>query len=265
MSISLYPARLTELLFTLVAVIATYYYLVQAMRGKILPLRLLPAVAAISDGVDKAVEEGKPVFVSPGNLAYLSGVYAPMTVAGMNLARYTARLCVRKGARIVLPVPTNPETFPLIDGIFREVCVSEGKPEAYHREDVRYYGSGELVFALGIGRDIWIEGCSLMIAVGANSTAEKYTMGIAYLNGALIIGGTQRWYHNATNAVEADYPLFSEDCYAAGSYATGDNVIASTWYGNDVFKLAIMIAIIVTVVLTIAGYPAVTAGGWFFQ
>ena len=263
MSIALKSGTIAQLFFFAIAAFVTYYYLSRALRGVKLPLRELTAVAAVSDGVDKAVEEGKPIFTSPGNMSYLSGLYAPMTVAGMNMLRYTARLAVRKGARIVMPVPTNPESFPLIDGIFREVCVSEGKPEAYHRTDVRYYGAEEYTYSSGAGSDILREGCSMCVLIGANSTCEGFLMGLTYLQGGLVIAGTARWAHNSTNLSMADYPLFSEDIYAAGAYVSGDNMVSSTLWGGDLFKLILIGSMFVVLGLTLLGLPVVTR--WLLQ
>lgn len=228
MSIAVYPGKISALVFLIVAMAMVLYYLWSALQGKPQPLRSLPAVDAISDGVDRAVEEGKPVYVGAGDLAYLSGMYAPMTINGMNILRYTARLCVQKGARIMLPSPYNPEAMPLIDGIYREVCVSEGKPEAYGRENVRYYGNREMSWYVGVISDILGTGCSLLVLVGALSSAGIYAAGAALDDGAMVIAGTPRYAHQASWAAMADYPLFCEDIYGAGALCSGDPVVASS-------------------------------------
>jgi hypothetical protein len=259
--------RITELTFLLFCVVATAFYQIRAMRGKNEPMRRMEQIEAISGGVDKAVEEGKPVFVGPGNMAYLSGLYATMTISGLDILRYTARLCVRKGARVIFPVPCTPETLPLIDGIFREVCVSEGKPEAYRREDVHYYGSSESSYAIGVGDDIASNGCSLGVFTGANSSAEMYACGTTRQQGGMVIFGTPRYSHQSTAFAMADYPLFCEDLYGAGAYASGDPIVAASMAGEDIIKLAfVVIGTIVFTVLVAVGMPLVTkTTGWLLQ
>jgi len=258
--------KLTELIFLVLAAVVVVFFQLRVMRGKSEPLRKMEQVEAISEGVDKAVEEGKPVYVSPGNMAYFSGLYAPMTINGMNVLRYTARLCVRKGARVIFPVPYNPECLPLIDGIFREVCVSEGKPEAYKRDDVHYYGGTEASFCIGVGADIARNGASLAIFVGANSSSEMVGAGAARQRGAIVIHGTPRYAHQSTAFVMADFPLFCEDVYGAGAICSGDPVVGASLVGGDLVKLlVIVIGTIAFAVLTLAGQPVASKGGWLFQ
>jgi hypothetical protein len=258
--------KIAELVFLAGAISIVVFFQLRAMRGKPEPLRKMDQVEAISEGVDKAVEEGKPVYVSPGNMAYFSGLYAPMTINGMNILRYTARLCVRKGARVIFPVPYNPEALPLIDGIFREVCVSEGKPEAYRREDVHYYGGTEAAFCVGVGADIARNGASLAIFVGACSSSEMVGAGAARQRGALVIHGTPRYAHQSTAFVMADFPLFCEDVYGAGAICSGDPIVAASLVGGDLVKLLFFVAgTIVFALLTLAGLPVASKGGWLFK
>jgi hypothetical protein len=265
MSIVLRSGKVAELTFLFMAMALVLYYLWSALKGKPQPLRRLPAVDAISDGIDRAVEEGKPVYVGAGDLAYLSGMYAPMTINGMNILRYTARMCVQKGAKIIIPSPYNPEALPLIDGIYREVCVSEGKPEAYNRENVRYYGNREMSWYMGAIQDVLSTGCSLLVLVGALSSAGIYMAGAALDDGALVIAGTPRYAHQASWAAMADYPLFCEDIYGAGALCSGDPVVASSQVGGDLVKLIMIGVAIVFAILAVAGLPVATKGGWLFQ
>jgi len=144
--VSLVSGKAAEFFFFIIIAVAAIYYLWQAIKGKAVEIRELPQFDAISDGIDKAVEEGHPVYITIGGYAYLSGLYATMAISGLNVLRYTTRLAVRRGATMHIPVPRQPEAFALMDGIYREVCVSEGKPESYDRDNVQFYGSNEAYY-----------------------------------------------------------------------------------------------------------------------
>lgn len=249
--------KVVDLLVLLITAIPTLYYLQKATLGKTMELRWLPQIDAISEGVDKAVEEGKPVICSAGNLAYLSGQYAPMTIAGMNIFRYTTTLCVRRGARIIGLVPQYPEIIPLMDGIFREVCASEGKPEAYRREDIVYSGNTESAYALGSLGVLGSEGCSLWIAVGANQSCVSGPTGMARIAGAITLTGTARWGMNGTFAMFSDYFLSMDDVYSAGALCSGDDVVKSSLIGGDVSKWIIALTIIIGALSLLVGFPFV--------
>lgn len=264
---SIATGRYTEFLIMVVTAIATYYFLWMAVRGKPQELREMPQIDAISDAVDRGVETGRPVYCSPGDMAYLSGMYAPMTIAGMNVIRYTARLAVRKGARIILPVPCNPEAMPLIDGIFREVCVAEGKPEAYKRDDVIYYGVDQSHHSMGLTATIAREGCAAAVFCGATrGGGTNSPAGWAREFGGIVIGGTARYLHQGSWAMLADYPAFMDDTNAMGAVASGDDVVKASLVGGDIVKLVIVAFVIVAIILAAAGLPVVTPKtGWIFQ
>lgn len=249
--------RIVELIFFIISGAIVWYLLYRAHQGEEFDMRMMAQVQAISDGIDKAVEENRPVFAAAGNLAYLSGLYAPMTINGMNIVRYTARLAIRRGARILLPVPFNPEALPLIDGIFREAAVLEGKPEAYQREDVRYYGNAELSWSTGVAGDILSNGASLIIFIGATSSAEMLGAGAGLTQGAMVIAGTPRYVHQATWACMADYPLFCDDIYGAGALCSGNNYVRSTILGGDIVKVGMMIALVITLLFALTGTPII--------
>jgi hypothetical protein len=100
--------RMAEFVIFVIIAAATLYYLWSAIKGKVVEIRPLPQFDAIADGVDKAVEEGHPVYITIGGYAYLSGLYATMAIAGLNVLRYTLRLAIRSGASVHLPVPRQP-------------------------------------------------------------------------------------------------------------------------------------------------------------
>jgi len=228
-------------------------------------LRPMEQVDAIEDGVDRAVEENRPVYVEPGCLVFLSGTRAPICINGMNVVRYTARLCVRKGARVILPVPFNPECYPLIDGIFREVCVAEGKPEAYKPEDVRFYGGTEASFSVGASTDIQRTSASLVIMVGSTTSSEIYMSGVALSEGATVIYGNTLYALHSAAACMCHYALYADDVFGAGAICSDDNEVRSTMLGGDLTKLIIVGLILVCAVLAAAGLPVVSEGGWLFQ
>jgi len=250
--------KLAEFLVFIVGSISGLYFLWQGMQGKTFKLRRLAAVEAIPEVVDRAVETGRPVICGAGELAYLSGMYSTMTIAGMNVLRYTARECFKKGARLIAVSPVNPEALPLMDGIVHEAAVEVGRPEAYRREDIKWYGPAEAQFQVGLAGTIGSEGCAAYIMVGAITGMQIADMGAARMADAIIIGGTARYYHNGTWATLADYSLFSDDIYAAGAICSGDPVVMSSVVGGDIVKYLLIVTTLVLAVLSVAGAPVIS-------
>jgi len=256
--VSLVSGKAAEFFFFIIIAVAAIYYLWQAIKGKAVEIRDLPQFDAISDGIDKAVEEGHPVYITIGGYAYLSGLYATMAISGLNVLRYTTRLAVRRGATMHIPVPRQPEAFALMDGIYREVCVSEGKPESYNRDNVQFYGSNEAYYT-GIAGWIARDGCSLYIMIGAaGGGIDTIPLHWAYNAGALRIGGTPRWPHQGTFTMLNDYPLWMDDVYAMGAKCSEDPVVISTQGGADVGKFLLVVMLVVTAILAALNVPIVS-------
>jgi hypothetical protein len=244
-------------MFVIAVLVISWIILWQAMQGRSRELRVMPQFEAISDGVDRAVEQGLPVYVAPGAYSYLSGLYAPMTIAYLNILRHTARMAVRRGAELRLPISMNPETLPLTDGIYREVCVAEGKPEAYHRENV-FWSSIENGYAIGLAAQISRSGCATYVVVGAlTGTGDINPTGTARSAGAVVIGGTARMRHQGTYAMLIDYLMVGPDLYAVAAQASGDPLVVSTIVSNDIMQIILIVITGVGLVLALAGQPAV--------
>lgn len=253
---SIVLGKYVELLFFVVSLVATLSFLWSSMKGRKYPLRLLPQITAISDGVDRAVETGRPVYITPGDQSYLSGQYAGMTMAGMNVLRYTARIAIEKGAAVVFPVPTTPEALPLIDGVYREVCVAAGKPEAYKRENVVYFGTAFQAHQIALSSLIQRLGCALYVEVGAITGGGSAVPLIwAREMGGVIVAGTARYVNNGGIGIYADYPLFQEDIFAAGAFCSNDDIVRSSQVGSDVVKIIVIGLTLVLTVLALAGQP----------
>jgi hypothetical protein len=245
-------------IITAAIIIVTFWSVYRSEKGKPIGIRPMPQIQAMDDGVDIAVEQGKPVFVTVGCYAYLSGTLAAMTIAGLNVTRYIAGQCVRKGAEVRFPVSQQPECLPIIDGIYREQCVAEGKPELYRRENVQFFGSGS-GYAVGVMGWLAREGCALFVMVGAlgGTSADVDTINFAKMAGALSTGGTCRWAHQGTWAMMTDYPMFTDDVYAVGALTSRNTTTITTIGIADVGKIALIILTIVGVALAFAGLPFV--------
>jgi hypothetical protein len=256
-----------EFIFMVAVLVVSWYILYGALKGRRYTLRSLPQFEAISDGVDRAVEQGLPVYVAAGAYAYLSGLYAPMTIAYLNILRHTARLAVRRGADLRLPIPMNPEVLPITDGIYREVCVAEGKPEAYHRENVFWSSQEESAYSVGLAAQVHRTGCATYIVVGAlTGTGDINPTGTARSRGAIVIGGTARMRHQGTYAMLVDYLMVGPDLYAVAAEASGDDVVKSTIISNDVLQLIAILILVGGLALALAGLPVTTPKtGWLLQ
>ena len=243
--------RIWDLVFFILMTVTLGYYLWRIKNNKPLPkIRKLPALDAIEDGVGRAVETGKMVFFEPGE-AVIASSLASMTLAAMNCLRHTARLCARRGAKLVFGA-TGTEVLPLAQGIVEEAYKIEGKPEDFRPENVRYFGAG---FSGNMAEASYMatEGCASLVMVGIFYTSCLVLLGASARARAMSIGGTARWIMMYAFGIAADYIFMMEDMYAASAIVSDDPLIKSTLAVEDIIK-------IVAVGLTIIGLLLISLG-----
>ena len=240
--------RILDLVLFAVFLIATYYYYQLIKKGNPLPsIRTIPALNAINEGVGRAVETGKMVFFEPGRGGLTRGTEVPMSIAAMNVLRYTSRLCARLGAKLQFGAIVT-EIIPLAEGIVEESYRIEGKIDDYNRDMVRYYGSapgGNMEQASQMVQ----EGCACCITVGAFTTSVLILLGASAKSGAICIGGTGRWIMMYAFGIAADYILIMEDIYAASAIISEDPSAISSLAISDIIKITVIFVIFLGIVL----------------
>lgn len=249
--------KLSEILLTIVFLTFTLYYLRRALKGRSQEYRHLPGLDAISDGVDRAVETGRPVLMSMGAYAYLSGLFAAMTISAVNIMRYTYRLCIRKGATPLFVLPHNPEVAPLIDGIYREAAVAEGKPETYKRENVFFFGNDETAYRSGFLNLLGANPPATVVLVGAiTGTGDAIALWTTRSVNSLLVGGQARTTHQGETPAW-DYCMYLSDVYAGGAILSGDQVMMSSLISADVITLFAVALLGIGLILVLMGLPFV--------
>ena len=234
------------LIFVTVAAISLYVM----VRRKNAKFRRLPAVDAMDDMIDRCVEVGRPYYFSPGDQV-LSGVNAPMTIAGLDVLRYLARKCFGKGVTI-LSKTSEATLVPVMDGIIREAAIAAGKPEKYDRDQLRYLIAG----TASVIADMRRQRIGCYTAVGGFGGAQAFQeLEEAHRSGAVVIGGTARYYHNGNFAIFADYPMFMEDIYAVAADVTGDPKVQNTLLSEEFIKLFIIAVLFIFSILGALGLP----------
>jgi hypothetical protein len=155
-----------DLLLLIVMIAASYYYYEKTKDPNWKPfIRHIPALDAISEGVGKSVEEDKPVHFAMGaSGGQLYSNLVSMTLTALAFLRHITGLCAEYGARLIVHMPYQTESIPIIEGTAREGFAFAGKPEMYRRDDMRYYGRGALT---------WTQGVTMSYA-GGSRTKPKY-------------------------------------------------------------------------------------------
>ncbi|MBM3291307.1 hypothetical protein FJY84_01355 [Candidatus Bathyarchaeota archaeon] len=215
--------RLWDILWLVLFFGLTTYYMSLASKGKGIPkIRTIAALEAIVEGVGRAVEIRKPVHFSFGSGgAGLTGEAVSETVAGVGILSYSASATAKLGARLIMHLPNQPESIPLLEGTIDDAYLKEGKVGEFDKaNDLRFYGTGMMVFAAAASEAYIRDGCALKIMVGRQNTLQYVHLEAAKLQGAIVVGGTTRWTAMYIFALTCDYMMIGEEVFAAGAKVT---------------------------------------------
>jgi hypothetical protein len=213
----------------------------------------LACVEAIADGVDRAIEMGKPVHYTGGERSDMSGANTPITVAMFAGLDYTARICADKGARLIVSAPQKAEAVPILQKVVYDAYAVKGKLDKFDMKDIRYYGD---LYTAGILDTFANEGVGCNIIIGAAAGESLVVLDHAKRHGALCLGGTARWVMQYSFAVLADYMLIAEEVYAAAAAMSEDPKQIASIRGGDIIKTLCLGILIVGVLVSLTGSDA---------
>lgn len=248
--------RIWDLLLFSIFLGLTLYFLDRASKGKSLPrIRSIAALEAIREGVGRAVEIRKPVHYSFGPYgAIISGADVSQTVASLGILQYTAGLAARLGARFIFHLPSQPYAIPLLEGAIDEAFLKEGKTEDFDKgRDLRFYGTGSMVFASAMASSFMNDGVAINVMVGRQYTIIYPALEAAKIQGAINIGGTARWTAMYIFALTCDYIFIGEEIYAAGAKVTENPYMTASIAAEENLKYVFLAILIIGLILSVAG------------
>jgi hypothetical protein len=224
----------------------------RAKSGKILQLRLLPALEAISEGIGRSVEMGGGVHYSIGE-GLLTNYWGPGLVAGLSVLRYVASVSAELGARLIVTL-NQSDTIPLATDILTTEYQIKGRSEDLDLEySLRYLSDNDYAWASGCW-DIWEkENCTTNLLIGNFSAMALPMVSVAFQRGMFQVGGTWSAAQLPWFAVCCDYAVLGEDLFAAGAYLSKDPVQTSNLVSQDGIKLIAIVIILIGIIASALG------------
>jgi hypothetical protein len=227
--------RLMTFILLILTFILMYYYMSLGKKGTIFRIRTLPAIQAIPEAVGRAAEMGQPVMWTPGIAGGLNdSTQGPQTLAAISILEYVTEEAVKAGVKIAALCPL-PDALPLVEETMRTAYMSQGKPEEFDIEFIRFF-SGQSAYMTGtlgyLQRDrpastILVGGFyyeAVIIAEGGNTI------------GAMQIGGTNNTHQMPFLVATCDYMLLAEELYAAGAAISQNPDMLGSIKGEDMIK-----------------------------
>ena len=243
------PLFIAMIAFSIVIVTSIYY----ARSGAEVFIRRIPGLEAVDEAIGRATEMGRSILYVLG----LGAVSTPATIASMNILGQVARRTA--DYETPLHVPCND---PIVMNVVREMVktayLNEGHPDAYNEENIFFLTDSQFAYAAGVDgimlrerpATIFLQGTfyaeSLILAETGNSI------------GAIQIAGTDAEHQLPFLITACDYTLIGEELYTASAYLSKEPMLLGSIRGQDWGKVIIFAAIVLGVILELAGVNWIT-------
>ena len=224
--------------------ITIYYYIDRARSGEEIYLRTIPGLKAIEEAVGRATEMGKSVLFVPG----ISDLDQVETITGLNILGHVAEHTAKYETSLNVPVSKS-----IVMEAGREVCkeayLRAGRPDLYYDDMVHYVTEEQFAYTAGITGIMERDKPAACFYLGKFYAESLILAEAGNSIGALQIAGTGSYSQIPFFVTACDYTLIGEEFFVASAYLSKKPELVGSIKGQDIVKLLVMIAMILTVVL----------------
>lgn len=189
---------------------------------------------------------GRPVHFTPG-IAGLDGETAAQTYAGLEILSHVARLVARYKSSIIVTI-RQPIVLPMAEAMVRQAYLTEGVPDQFDPNSVRYLSSEQFAYAAGVMGIMEREQVAANLMLGAFWAESLMFAETGRHIGAIQIAGTANLHQIQFFVAACDYTLIGEDLFAAGAVISQDPIKLGSIAGQDIGKIIALALIVVGVI-----------------
>ena len=220
----------------------------RARKGKALFIRRIPGLTAIDEAVGRATEMGRPMMFCPG----LDGLTLP-TLQALSILKHITSVAAKYRTRIIVPV-ADSVVFTIAEEISKDSYTTEGAPEQFNPEDIRFLSNDQFAYASGCVGIMNREQIASNFLFGYFYAESLILAETGHQVGAMQVAGTPAITQIPFFITAADYTIIGDEFYAASAYLSREPTLLGSLVGQDYAK-AILVLIILAgaVTLSLAG------------
>jgi hypothetical protein len=210
----------------------------RAGSGKDIFIRRIAGLNAIDEAIGRATEMGRPVLMVPG-----LGALNAISVQALNIFAYVSRTA----AKLANPIRVccgDAAVFAVAQEVIRDVYQSEGVPERFDGDSVRFVSDRQFAFAAGVSGIMLREKTAATFFMGEFFAESLIFAETANSIGAIQVASSTENTQTPFFIAACDYVLIGEEFYAASAYLMRQPVLVGSLVGQDWSKIAIAAFII---------------------
>lgn len=226
------------------------YVMIQRVRaGLPIPeIRKIAGIEAFEEAVGRATEMGRPVHITN----YLEDLQYYETWAFWAYLAHVAKLCASYDTRIV---NTNADylTMSVNEEIIRNAYLEVGRPDAFNRDDVRFFSDWQFGYAMAVAGMVAREKPAAQFLVGYFYAESLVLAEAGALVGAVQVAATSATAQTPFFVAACDYTLIGEEFFAGAAVLSKEPVIYGSVVAEDIVRVALFVIILIGAILNTAG------------
>ena len=243
------PLFVAMIAFAIAVMVSIYH----ARSGQEVFIRRIPGLEAVNEAIGRATEMGRSILYVLG----LGGVSGAATIASMNILGQVARRTA--DYETPLHVPCND---PIVMNVVREMVkaayLNEGRPDAYNEENIFFLTDSQFAYAAGVDGIMLRERPAAIFLQGTFYAESLILAETGNSIGAIQIAGTDSEHQLPFLITACDYTLIGEELYTASAYLSKEPMLLGSIRGQDWGKMIIFAAIVLGMILELAGVSWIT-------
>ena len=224
-----------------------------ARSGKEVFVRRIPGLEAVDEAIGRATEMGRSILYILG----LGSVDGAATIAGMTILGQVARRTADYETPLRVPC-IDPIVLNVVREIVKTSYLDEGRPDAYNEENIFFLSNEQFAYAAGVDGMMIREKPAAIFLQGTFAAESLLMAETGNSIGAIQIAGTDSEHQLPFFIAACDYTLIGEELYAATAYLSRDPMFLGSLKGQDWGKVVIFAAIVLGVILELAGVSWIT-------
>jgi len=219
------------------------YKIFSARRGKGLYIRKIPGLSAIDEAVGRAAEMGRPMMFSPG----LYGLSLP-TLQALSILQHITRIAAKYRTRVIVPT-ADSVVYSIAEEISKDAYNSEGRPEQFNAEDIRYLSDDQFAYASGCVGILTRDKIASNFMFGTFFAESLILAETGHHVGAMQVAGTPSITQIPFFITACDYTIIGDEFYAASAYLSREPTLLGSLVGQDYAKAVLIFTIVAGVAI----------------
>lgn len=243
-----HTGRTNVLVSVLITGLLVGIFIMYGKRGGKLYMRPIAGLEAVDEAIGRATEMGKPILYSAGR----GSMQRPATIASMNILSSVAERVAEFNIPLIFP-NNDPVTMAVAQEVAYEGFARAGHPDNFNPDNIFFVTDSQFGYAAAVDGIILRQRPATNLFFGTFEAESLILAETGNSIGAIQIAGTDSSIQMSFFIVACDYVLIGEELFAASGYLSQDAQVLGSIKGSDYLKVIIILALIIGVILAIAG------------